>query len=433
MLSARNGEASTISRCSEVQAPSVIVTLIHGTFSPDAEWTRPGSTFRNELMAGLAGLGRMHLRRFKWSGANNMFERLEAETALRQTISRVHDRFPEARHFIVAHSHGGNIASGLLAGDRQTGVTGIVCLATPFFHLRFREEALDPNLLSRSWIGILCLLAFALGLAVHLSWWVQLLVVAGCVLLGSAIGAYLGGGLDVIAPPVREFVARTAPRRYIPLLNLRGAGDEAAFALSFGQMIDWLCSSMHRRIVVRTGRPRATVVPGRWGAIFGLWVVCAVVALILAFGIYSVGGSQLAGAPWFAVIGTVATIGPFMIKTYWLDNLALGFLSLLLVGSTIFTKNWFGTAVPEEEGPSHIQRFLANLLFPMLLEIRTEAAPPGRWEVTYLPPAPLLPDPVEGRLTHGIYDNPAARARIVEWIIDTTLAARTVKVSNSRP
>jgi len=398
----------------------VIVTLVHGTFSPDAEWTRRGSSFRIELADRLSGLGHVHLRRFTWSGANNLFDRFDAEIALRRNISRIHSRFPDAQHFVVAHSHGGNIASGLLTGDRQPGVTGIACLATPFFHLRFREEALDQTLLSRSWVGILSLCAFITAQMVHLNWWVQFIVIAGCVFVGSSVGAFLSGGLSAIAAPAREFVAGAQPRRRMPLLNLRGAGDEAAFALSFGQMVDWICSSMHRRVVMRAGRPRGTIVSGRWTAVIGLWALCAATALFLSFGIYSVEGSQQAGGPWFAVIGTVAILGPFMMKTHWLDNLSLGLLAILSVGSTVFTKSWFGSAIPDSWGSSSLQRLLPNLLLPMLLEVRTEAAPPGSWEVTYLPPAPLLPDPVEGRLTHGIYDHPKCRELLADWIIDLT-------------
>lgn len=54
-----------------------VITLIHGTWARSAAWCRPGSSFRQELMANLAqeGVTRVSFRRFQWSGRNAILDR----------------------------------------------------------------------------------------------------------------------------------------------------------------------------------------------------------------------------------------------------------------------------------------------------------------------------------------------------------------------
>ena len=54
------------------------------------------------------------IHRFKWSGANDIAARLCAADKLKSELSTLLNRYPEAKHFIVAHSHGANVAISAL-------------------------------------------------------------------------------------------------------------------------------------------------------------------------------------------------------------------------------------------------------------------------------------------------------------------------------
>ena len=59
------------------------------------------------MRAGLAGVS---FREFAWSGANTHAARLEVGDHPAQYLCDGHALDPDARHFVVAHRHGGNVA-----------------------------------------------------------------------------------------------------------------------------------------------------------------------------------------------------------------------------------------------------------------------------------------------------------------------------------
>ena len=92
------------------------------------KWYEEGSDFRVELTRLLGG--QLHFEAFEWSGSNSIEARRKAAAALRQHLANARWRRPEAQHFVVAHSHGGNVA---LESIEDQPVSGLVTLATPFF------------------------------------------------------------------------------------------------------------------------------------------------------------------------------------------------------------------------------------------------------------------------------------------------------------
>jgi pimeloyl-ACP methyl ester carboxylesterase len=87
---------------------SVIVTLIHGTWSPSARWTEPDSPLRRKL-SGVLG-DQVAFRCHRWSGGNSIRARRRATERLRADLESTTEQFPSAKHFIIGHSHGGSIA-----------------------------------------------------------------------------------------------------------------------------------------------------------------------------------------------------------------------------------------------------------------------------------------------------------------------------------
>jgi hypothetical protein len=115
-----------------------VVTLIHGTWAKHAAWTKIPSPL-TEALANNLGRG-LRLESFQWSGRNLHYARSQAATALKQHIRKCSERYPEANHFIIAHSHGGNVALYALRDQQvRTQVRGTVCLSTPFISCRRRE------------------------------------------------------------------------------------------------------------------------------------------------------------------------------------------------------------------------------------------------------------------------------------------------------
>ena len=88
--------------------PEIVITLVHGTWARHAMWTVPGSPLCATL-SGAAG-GPVTFQRFVWSGKNSISARRRAVNGLIAHLQHLIVQWPQSRHYIVAHSHGGNIA-----------------------------------------------------------------------------------------------------------------------------------------------------------------------------------------------------------------------------------------------------------------------------------------------------------------------------------
>jgi hypothetical protein len=78
---------------------------------------------------------------FKWSGRNTHKARIKAGHELANHIRELRESYPYCSHFIVAHSHGGNIA--LFAHKHlpeNLQALGIATLGTPFLHAKLKDN-----------------------------------------------------------------------------------------------------------------------------------------------------------------------------------------------------------------------------------------------------------------------------------------------------
>src|ERR1700747_1445666 len=87
--------------------PSAVISFVHGTYSTGS-WTRPDAPFRAAIEADLGP--DTVFRAFQWSGWNGQKSRVLAGLRLRGFLWEGLRQYPGARHVIVAHSHGGNVA-----------------------------------------------------------------------------------------------------------------------------------------------------------------------------------------------------------------------------------------------------------------------------------------------------------------------------------
>jgi pimeloyl-ACP methyl ester carboxylesterase len=117
--------------------PSFVFTLIHGTFSPDADWIRPDSFMQKFLERRFPGC---LITAPIWPGINTHWGRLKASDDIAQVLLRQRQQYPDAKHFVIAHSHGGTIALHA-CGDElvRKSLSGVITLGTPFIHSRRRD------------------------------------------------------------------------------------------------------------------------------------------------------------------------------------------------------------------------------------------------------------------------------------------------------
>jgi pimeloyl-ACP methyl ester carboxylesterase len=112
-----------------------IFVLVHGTWARRADWCKDDSdlclALRQRFPSAL-------FLRLEWSGRNSARARHAASRRLVAELRDNHTRYPNAKNYIVAHSHGGNIGCYALrdAQELRRNIGGLICLSTPFLHVR---------------------------------------------------------------------------------------------------------------------------------------------------------------------------------------------------------------------------------------------------------------------------------------------------------
>lgn len=119
-------------------SPPFSVITIHGTWAQNAPWTKDDSLLSHHLHREFGQ--QVQLLNFDWSGKNSWASRIDASKKLNQFISStlIDKSIP---YFLIAHSHGGNIAIGATTVDLDKKPDGIICLNTPFLQPIYRSLA----------------------------------------------------------------------------------------------------------------------------------------------------------------------------------------------------------------------------------------------------------------------------------------------------
>jgi hypothetical protein len=136
------GEQNAIAAASELVPHSdrcfARVTLVHGTFARGAAWTKEGSALRDSLEEIFRG--RIKFHNFEWSGYPSYFSRDQASAKLQIFLSHLLQLYPNDMHFIIGHSHGGNVVLYALRNSTLAErIHGVITLSTPFLSARQRE------------------------------------------------------------------------------------------------------------------------------------------------------------------------------------------------------------------------------------------------------------------------------------------------------
>lgn len=407
--------------------PEIVVTLVHGTFAKDTPWLKPDSPICKSFVDAFPG--RIYIEPFGWSGANNFYSRLDAAVELREHIKKLQGAHPKAFQFVVAHSHGGNVAIRalrLLAPCHR--VLGIACLATPFIHVKPRDLALFTGRdIQTAFSGLFLVCAMLSSLFLHLSWaWnliVEFLAILGGNLLGAILGGIQGGAVHAFRSTFEDFAKDSSIMPSgIDLFIVRGTGDEASLALGVGQFLSSLSARIYSLLAISQRRdhfikirrnpfPQWLLYP--WIAFSILFVTTAIILGLLRADtpetiFFEV--SSLFFVPLFFLTVVVATTA--------FDFTLFG---LSLFGCTIsacLAALWFGTGIPkrQEDPPPKYFRWIAWLLIPIMLEVNTEVTPVGTWIVTQLDRDPGFTPQVASAMVHEIHSDPRTSKLLCDWI-----------------
>lgn len=119
-----------------------LIFLVHGTWAGNTPWMQPGSRFRTLVTESLEAddAENVEFVNCGWSGDNTHEARADASERLRALIAEHIAERSDWDAFVVAHSHGGNIALHALLRSRllREKLSGMVTIATPF--LSFDER-----------------------------------------------------------------------------------------------------------------------------------------------------------------------------------------------------------------------------------------------------------------------------------------------------
>ena len=248
----------------------IVLTLVHGTFGRlpggDAAWARDGSLLRRRLQEELGG--DVVFLPFRWSGMNWPSARYRAAHRLRDHLREAARQYPERGLYVVAHSHGGNVALyAVRDAARENALdelpSGVVCLSTPFIAaqprpltlLRFVSTytvvlvalfAVVAALLGRLLIPMMAAVQTDSSVLAALMWnevWAEFALCA-------VLAWHATRGLVSMAHERRRLIAVDGIP--VPLRIYRSIGDEATAVLATSAFFTWIGTLAWRAASVLT-------------------------------------------------------------------------------------------------------------------------------------------------------------------------------------
>lgn len=211
-----------------------VITLIHGTWATKASWTQPDSKLCSYLRNAF-GNDATYFYRFAWKGHNSVLARKSAASQLADELKILIAKFPSARHFIIAHSHGGNIAYHTLRESSLAQIiTGVICLSTPF--LQPKPRLLEP--LTKFWLFLTFLLFLFVTISNLTERSVDGVIVGTGGMIISLVGIGLFFGSKVLSDRLHKEMI-LAPI-LCPAAIIRTKWDEALVFLVASQLLTWV-------------------------------------------------------------------------------------------------------------------------------------------------------------------------------------------------
>jgi pimeloyl-ACP methyl ester carboxylesterase len=398
--------------------PTLVVTLVHGTWAANAAWLRADSALSRSLLAAFPD----HVLRFvpfRWSGRNSVSARFRAGQVLAQKLSAMRQEWPAARHVLVGHSHGGFVALSALRGaTTDERIRGVACLSTPFLMARARPM----SRLARAGLTVTpaLLVAFGCGQAVEHS------PLGPIVDRHESLQGAFGLLVLVLAAlawywtprAVQALSARVFERMQLPQLEpnqlfvMRAPGDEASAALGAAQILNFAVTRIWDRMsailddAIRRGDLWLDLL-GRIGwplHAFNAALVAA--AALVAFGVpRTVLSLDTATIICAVLLGVAGVSWGLLLGQSWGKLIGLLLLGVIAAPLPVLLALLAIPFAPE----------LA--VVSLVLNVSAEPTPPGVWTVRQLRPEPDAAEDPGTILMHSVaYQDSAAIASLIDWM-----------------
>jgi hypothetical protein len=428
-----------------IQSPTTrIFTLVHGTFATRAAWTR----FRSPLAKVLRESFNepVIIRRLAWSGRNTFSARAKAAERLRQHIRRTGRQHPTALHYLIGHSHAGNvILMALAASDVLEMVSGVTCLSTPFLHVRKRRwSALSKSVLPLgaavgvflAYYGLFKSIVRPLDLVSPFAGPLERVL-----RFVTAHDDYLGSGLMLLLAaalvPVisrgrkafREFSESECKLQRDVFLIIRTPADEASGALGLLHFVSWVIGRCWRPLAKlldfmsipllrrsHDGRSEMRWVPSQL-VTCAFWVCVLFVAVAVIIG----------AVHWF--------LPGFLDQEHYSSlystlNYCMRYPMFVLLAPVAGAGIYFAMLLPFAAAIAGLALFFGPEYAMNVFEydVSAEPTPSGVWEIHQLPIASVSLD--ESSLLHSTPGDSRVPSIIVDWVLRLEQVRR--KPSSSR-
>lgn len=416
-----------------------VVIQVHGTWGrnayfrlPTAKWCEENSACR---LSAITALGRdVVFNALSWSGANSTDARLKAARQLSTCLKTQHQKHPNAKLHILAHSHAGNIAM-YAAKDPQIGalISSLICFSTPFLHISPR--ALGERLGKR--LELLASIAFTtitLAMAAFMSMHIWQLTGRGLLdmlqqniwfgIAAMAIGSSAAlAARSVLIPTLHRFHADS--HRYceqmrlpdalpFPVLLIRAAGDEAAASLGAAQFWSFAFTRLVRLLSIMLpidvsdqpksspdGRRLRRRLPRSMRT--GMQMMGASLLITVATFFLASIGVDIRISPTLIALAIVLFFVFGVAVMVWVDLVALVVMLCIapLCALLALSLYFFG--------------WRRSMLTSLSMNISAESSPPGKWEVVQLGYGESSLE-MQRELNHATHSAPEALAVMESWL-----------------
>jgi uncharacterized membrane protein YhaH (DUF805 family) len=418
----------------------IVVTLVHGTFSPKADWIKKDSPLAKHIIDTLKKDDReVYIKPFEWSGKNSIFARVEAAKSLRSHLTDIENKFPSLDHYMVAHSHGGNIALYALSGAGNFNVKGIMCLSTPFITARVRDlSAFKGRRLYQAVSMAVAVMTLFLSTIFYDFFYSIILTLIGA-MFGYGLAPLLEKIVQAYVPMAQQFaeLITARPQQGAKLVIVRAVGDEATFALGTAQFLLWGSAKAFELVnesVNEAHSPTRIELPRykfRTNASFNkykrkaiqflwfLFVLIFFISLIIVATTRTARQIHVIGAPSQVILSLkIAVFGTIFVWTNLIDGPVLGALFILLLLCIFMNMHWLGTKPAENDIPGvrdRFERFALGMIISLIINVNAELAPPGRAEIIQLDNG-RHSKAGHSSLSHSVYDDECLKEIVTDWL-----------------
>ncbi len=399
--------------------PTLVVTLVHGTWAPKAAWLREDSLLCRSVLAAFPDQV-LRFVPFRWSGHNSVSARFRGAQALAAKLGAMRREWPEARHVLIGHSHGGFVALSALRGAAlDERICGVACFSTPFLMARIRPMSrlakvgltVTPALLAAFGFGQ-AVVHSPLGAIVERH--EQLKGVFGLLMLVLAALAWYW-----TPRAVQRLSARVFERMQLPelashrLFIVRAPRDEASAALGAAQILNFAVSRIWDRAssilddAIRRGDVWLEAVERiRWPLhAFNVVLVAAAVFIAVVVVPKTTFSAATANTVCAVLLGIAGVSWGLLLGASWGKIIGLLLLGVVAAPLPVLLALLAIPFAPE----------LA--VVSLVLDVSAEATPSGVWTVRQLPPEPDRAADAGPTLMHSVaYQDPAAIAALIDWM-----------------